>query len=65
MLLQIVWYALKKIPQELRTRDIHVVCNDTLVENPKIAEFIEETLYHIQEAAMEQSMPIRVKKMIL
>jgi DNA sulfur modification protein DndC len=62
MLLQMVWYAIKKLPQELRTRDIHVVCNDTLVENPKIAEFIEETLYNIQEAAIEQAMPIQVKK---
>ena len=62
MLLQLVWYAIKKIPQELRTREIHVVCNDTLVENPKIAEFIEETLYNIQVAALEQAMPIQVKK---
>jgi len=62
MLLQMVWYALKKIPQELRTRDVHIVCNDTLVENPKIVEFIEQTLYNIQEAAAEQSMPFFVKK---
>ena len=62
MLLQMVWYALKKIPQELRTRQVHIVCNDTLVENPKIIEFIEQTLYHIQEASIEQSMPFYVKK---
>jgi DNA sulfur modification protein DndC len=55
-------YALKKIPQELRTRQVHIVCNDTLVENPKIIEFIEQTLHHIQEAAIEHSMPFYVKK---
>ena len=62
MLLQLVWYAIKKIPQELRTREIHIVCNDTLVENPMIAAFIEETLYNIQEAALDQAMPVHVKK---
>ena len=62
MLLQMAWYALKKIPQELRTREVHIVCNDTLVENPKIVEFIEQTLYNIQEAALETRMPFFVKK---
>ena len=62
MLLQMAWYALKKIPQELRTREVHIVCNDKLVENPKIVEFIEQTLYNSQEAALETRMPFFVKK---
>jgi DNA sulfur modification protein DndC len=60
MLLQLIWNALKKIPQELRTRPIHVVCNDTLVENPKIVQFIRKTLKNIQTGAVTQSFPITV-----
>ena len=43
-MLQLVWLALKRIPSELRTRKIYVVCNDTLVENPIIVEYVFEVL---------------------
>jgi len=60
MLLQMVWNSLLKIPAELRKRDIYVVCNDTLVENPKIAGFIHQTLDKIQIAAAKQGLPLTV-----
>jgi DNA sulfur modification protein DndC len=62
LLLQIVWNALKKIKDVTFTRDIYVVCNDTLVENPKISSFIDKTLMTIEKAAVEQDMPIRVNR---
>lgn len=60
MLLQLVWKTLLKIPTELRTRSIYVVCNDTLVENPRIVQFINATLSRVQLAAAEQGLPITV-----
>lgn len=61
MLLQLVWSALKKIDPFLRhQREVHVVCNDTLVENPKIVQMINETLKKISKAAVDQEMPIYV-----
>lgn len=60
LLLQLVWNSLKKIPNELRTRKIFVVCNNTLVENPKILGFIDRTLHKISEAAASQGLPILV-----
>jgi DNA sulfur modification protein DndC len=62
MLLQLVWYALKEYPAELRKRKIHVVCNNTLVENPKILEYTEKVLDKIQRSAVEKSMPITVNR---
>lgn len=64
MLLQIVWIAISKLPKEKRTRDIYVVCNNTLVENPKILEYTERVLNKIEEAAKEQEMPISVHRTI-
>ena len=64
MLLQLVWFALKSIPEELRTRKIYVICNNTLVENPKILEYVEKVLKQIKKAAAEQSMPIFVHQTI-
>jgi DNA sulfur modification protein DndC len=64
MLLQLVWNAVKNIPQLLRTRPIYVVCNNTLVENPKIIKYTDEVLNRIEKAAMEQSMPVFVERTI-
>ena len=60
MLLQIVWNALKRIEPILLTRQIYVVCNDTLVENPRIVKFINKTLKKIQKQANLNQFPIIV-----
>lgn len=62
MLLQVVWYALKSLPPESLNRKVYVVCNNTLVENPKIIQFNESVLQKIEAAAVEQSLPIFVKR---
>lgn len=64
MLLQVVWNAIKKLPHQQRTRKIYVVCNNTLVENPKILEYTEGVLEKIKEAAAKQSLPIFVHRTI-
>jgi DNA sulfur modification protein DndC len=62
MLLQLVWQALSVEVAGLRTRQIYVVCNNTLVENPKIIQYTDKVLQLIEKSALEQSMPIFVKK---
>ncbi len=64
MLLQVVWNALKKIEPILLTRKIYVVCNDTLVENPRIVKFIYTTLKKIQKAANLNDFPLIVEQTI-
>ena len=66
VLLTLVWRALQKIslmpmPHQLR-RPVYVVCNDTMVENPIIAEYVDEVLNKITIAARNQNLPIFVKK---
>jgi DNA sulfur modification protein DndC len=66
VLLTLVWNALIKIretvpyPFQLR-RPVYVVCNDTLIENPVITEYVFEVLEAIEKAAKEQDLPIFVK----
>jgi DNA sulfur modification protein DndC len=62
MLLQLVWTAIKSIPAQMRKRDVYVVCNNTLVENPKIIQYTEDVLNKIERAAFEQSMPFYVQR---
>lgn len=67
VLLTLVWIALQRIrernpyPYQLR-RPVHVVCNDTMVENPIIASYVEDVLTKIDTEAREQNLPIFVKK---
>ena len=62
--LQLVWNSLKKIEPEKRKRQIHIVCNNTLVENPVILSYVKKQLDLIRTAAAEQSMPISVEHTI-
>jgi putative sulfurtransferase DndC len=63
-LLQLVWLAVKQIPHEQRQREIYVVCNDTLVENPVIQNYVDEVLEKIALAAIQQELPVKVQKTI-
>ncbi len=63
-LLTLVWLALEKIREEglgSLNRKVYVVCNDTLVENPIIEEYVTNVLKAIDKAAKEQRLPIEVK----
>lgn len=65
VLLTLVWLALQKIREENEfqtlNRQIYVVCNDTMVENPIIEEYTSNVLQTIQKSAKEQKLPITVK----
>ncbi|GHU54721.1 hypothetical protein FACS189411_01870 [Bacteroidia bacterium] len=65
VLLTLVWLALTKIkennPNAELKRQVYIVCNDTMVENPVIEEYLSDVLQTIQKAAKEQQLPIIVK----
>ena len=65
VLLTLVWRALLKMREENPAftfkRQVYVVCNDTMVENPVIEEYVTNLLQTIQKAAKEQQLPITVK----
>ena len=69
VLLNLVWFALRRIkenaiaPFQLR-RPVYVVCNDTLVENPIIATYVDNVLNQIEYSAREEDLPIFVRKTI-
>ncbi len=63
-LLQLTWYALKELHISQLKREVFVVCNDTLVENPIVVNYVDKVLDKIQQASTEQGLPIRVQKTI-
>lgn len=62
--LQLVWYALRELPKSKLKKEIHVVCNDTLVENPKIVEWIDSNLDLIAKQAKIEKLPFIVAKTV-
>lgn len=69
VLLTLVWKALLKLREEVPfpfqlRRPVYVVCNDTMVENPIITDYVDEVLAQIEKEARNQDLPIFVKKTI-
>lgn len=56
--LQLIWKAVAALPVEKRSKPIHVISTDTLVENPVVAIWVTNSLTAMQKAAHEQEMPI-------
>ncbi|MFE4650489.1 DNA phosphorothioation system sulfurtransferase DndC [Streptomyces sp. NPDC056707] len=56
--LQLVWMALKDLPAEQRTKAVHVISTDTLVENPVVAAWVSASLGTMRDAAQAQGLPV-------
>jgi len=48
--LQMIFDSISVIPQQKRNKEIHVICNDTLVENPEINKYVNKQLRLIRTA---------------
>lgn len=57
-ILQLVWLALQRLEPAQRTKPVHVISTDTLVENPVVAAWVTHSLAVMAEKADEQGLPI-------
>ncbi|RAM50682.1 MAG: DNA phosphorothioation system sulfurtransferase DndC [Hapalosiphonaceae cyanobacterium JJU2] len=55
--LQLVWNAIAQLPPEKRTKTIHVITTDTLVENPYVSVWVRNSLKQMKLAAQQQKLP--------
>ena len=58
-ILQLIWNAIAALPVEQRIKEIHVITNDTLVENPIVTAWVNKCIKQMQVAAQQQQMPIQ------
>ncbi|WP_459199215.1 DNA phosphorothioation system sulfurtransferase DndC [Ralstonia pseudosolanacearum] len=61
--LQLVWNAIAQLPKERRHKAVHVISTDTLVENPIIAAWVENSLLCIKLAATNQDLPFQAHRL--
>lgn len=58
-ILQLIWNAIGKLPESQRLHPVHVLTNDTLVENPIVSAWVTNSLRVMANAAHSQNMPIK------
>jgi putative sulfurtransferase DndC len=61
--LQLIWNAVAALPKEKRHKLVHVISTDTLVENPIIAAWVENSLLCIKLAATRQDLPFKAHRL--
>ncbi|TCP80777.1 DNA sulfur modification protein DndC [Rhizobium sp. PP-CC-2G-626] len=64
LLAQLVFEMLLALPPRLRTRRVHVVANDTLVESPVIASHLQSVLDRIAGSIDALRLPVNVAKTV-
>jgi DNA sulfur modification protein DndC len=57
--LQLIWMALAELPLIQRTKPVHVISTDTLVENPVVASWVQKSLELMGLRAKEAEIPIQ------
>ncbi len=62
LLLQFVVETLLELPKSERRRKVHVVSNDTLVESPLLADYVDMMLERLRRAAPSLELPLTVVK---
>jgi DNA sulfur modification protein DndC len=60
--LQLIWYALSELPREQLSKPIYIISSDTLVETPKIVNYIDQSLDRINDRAKELALPFSAHK---
>ena len=61
-ILQLIWLAVKQLPEDQRTQPVHVISTDTLVEQPLVAAWVDASHVKLRQAAAEQGMPFSAHK---
>jgi DNA sulfur modification protein DndC len=60
--LQLIWNAIERIPREKLNKPIYVLSSDTLVEIPKVINYVEKNIELINKAAEKKKLPIKAVK---
>lgn len=62
LMLHLVLEAIFEIPFSQRKREVHIVANDTLVESPIVAHYVNKVLKKIDKSISRLNVPFTVKK---
>ena len=61
--LQLVWNAIASLPANERAKPVHVISTDTLVENPVVALWVEQSLQAMDNAIVASGLPFHTHRL--
>lgn len=61
--LQLVWSAIADLPAEQRKKTVHIISTDTLVENPIVAIWVEQSIEAMDKAIAKQGLPFETHRL--
>ena len=62
-IVQLVWTAISELPDDKRQKPVHIISTDTLVENPVVALWVEQSLIAMQQAITKSGMPFHAHRL--
>ena len=62
--LQLVWMAIEGLPVKDRTKPVHIMNTDTLVESPVVSKWVEKSLEVMKKKAEEKELPFIPESLI-
>ena len=61
--LQLTWMAIAELPESQRSKTVHVISTDTMVENPIVASWVTHSLDVMRASAAEMRMPLEPNRL--
>jgi DNA sulfur modification protein DndC len=61
---QLTWLAIAELPAEQRKKPIHVISTDTMVENPVVAAWVNQSHEIMRKRASEHNVPFIVHRLV-
>ena len=55
--LQLIWWALARLPRSSLHKPVHVISTDTRVESPVVSAWVAASLRHLRASAQKQGLP--------
>jgi DNA sulfur modification protein DndC len=62
VVVQLAYRMLMALPPEKRFKTVHVVSSDTMVENPRVADWLDRCHEELRQAAAQYDLPIKTVK---
>ena len=62
--LQLVWLAIEKLPEQQRKKSVYVIASDTKVETPVIVDHLDNTLERVNKVSEKENMPFEAQKVM-
>lgn len=56
---QLTWMAVEQLPENKRHKEVYIVTTDTMVENPVVAKWVENSINKINKSSSERGLPIQ------